>query len=454
MRWSKSGLRRSDQPEPFGRGARWNRLGILAKCCTRNLLLLACGLAVNLVLAANAAPISFGSYRMYESSYALLIGISEYENWPDLPSVRDDIRIVGSELRAQGFDVTEAAPDLDAIELSTTLKSFLSRQYGRDTRIVVYFSGHGWTDADLGYIVPADAPSVSDRFLRSKLTSMEEIKAWSYVTNAKHVLFVFDSCFSGSIFSTRSVRTASELSIRNSDQLSRQFISSGSESEEVPAISDFAPAFVAGLRGQADLFADGVVTASELGMWLVGQLTPLNKQTPQWGRVLDTKYRYGEMLFSVGRATPSQTAGEPTGDPELAVRSSALFTEDEISLGNVDLYYYKRPADGDVIETVLRSAGIEFQSQPSMVGGYTNVVTCAPDVPFEKVKALAATLIKSGVVLRGIARTVRPGLGNAITIDQYAAFSRYEPLTDEVLASLSTCPGGPPSPPMRRPSRT
>ncbi|MEW8185970.1 MAG: caspase family protein [Candidatus Thiodiazotropha endolucinida] len=241
-----------------------------------------------------------GKYEIYKESYALLIGLSDYVNgnaWDQLPSIKKEINEVSDVLIKQGFKVEVTKHKLTSTELDKSIKSFLSRKYKRDTRLLIYFSGHGYTDNNLGYIVASNAPPENDKRFKQYLTSMNDIRSWSYRTRAKHVLFVFDSCFSGSVFKTRTQKKPSERFLSDVDSLGRQYITSGSETEEVPSESDFTPAFINGIQGDADMNEDNIITASELGQWLRNEIIPLDKQTPQWGSDLTIKYQKGDFIF-------------------------------------------------------------------------------------------------------------------------------------------------------------
>jgi hypothetical protein len=48
----------------------------------------------------------------------------------------------------------------------------------------------------------------------------------------------------------------------------RQFITSGTEDQQVPDVSIFRPQLVHGLASEADLDRDGYITGSELGLFL------------------------------------------------------------------------------------------------------------------------------------------------------------------------------------------
>ena len=45
------------------------------------------------------------SLYLYKDYHALVVGVSDYEKWPDLPNAVKDAREVASELRAIGFKV-------------------------------------------------------------------------------------------------------------------------------------------------------------------------------------------------------------------------------------------------------------------------------------------------------------------------------------------------------------
>ena len=102
---------------------------------------------------------------LYENSYALLIGVSEYTSgWPKLYGVKKDIPIVKSALEKHGFTVI-VVEDPTYKQLQEAFVSFLNK-YGQkpNDRLLLYFSGHGHTmklayGGEMGYIVPVDAPN-------------------------------------------------------------------------------------------------------------------------------------------------------------------------------------------------------------------------------------------------------------------------------------------------------
>ncbi len=248
-----------------------------------------------------------GKVSLYKKSYALLIGISEYDKgWPLLPGVKEDLTAIKKILESHGFKVvTVENPNSDA--LKTAFERFI-KQYAMDfdNRLLFYFSGHGHTEAqtygdDMGYIIPKDAPLPhKDRNqFHSKALSLQQFEVYARTIQSKHALFVFDSCFSGSVFSaSRSVPEAISYKTQNPV---RQFITSGSKDEFVPDDSVFRYQFVSGLKGEADLNQDGYITSSELGLYLENTVIEYSKnmQHPQYGKIRNPHLDKGDLVFQV-----------------------------------------------------------------------------------------------------------------------------------------------------------
>ncbi len=246
----------------------------------------------------------------YPSSYALVIGASHYTHgWPSLPGVVDDTRLVRDALQAQGFEVT-MIQDPTSVELQQAFQQFITR-YGLvpEHRLLIYFAGHGHTEKqaygeEMGYIVPIDAPNpYEDRqtFLATAM-DMQQMEVYAKRIQAKHVLFLFDSCFSGSIFSLS--RAVPEHISYKTSQPVRQFITSGSAAEQVPDASIFRQQFLAALQGEADTNSDGYITGTELGVFLQDKVVNYSKgaQHPQYGKIRNPHLDKGDFVFTMSAA--------------------------------------------------------------------------------------------------------------------------------------------------------
>ena len=251
---------------------------------------------------------SGSTVELYRNSYALLVGVSNYTGgWPDLESVPGELDQVQAALEKHGFEVTRIL-DPQSHELRQAFEDFIY-QHGYDSgaRLLFYFSGHGYTrkKGRKGYLVPADAPDprANDKGFAKKALPMSMILAWARDIEVKHAMFLFDSCFSGTIFKTRALPTQPPHITDLTAKPVRQFLTAGSAGEEVPSKSVFTPFFVRALRGDADLNGDGYVTGTELGMYLHDKVMSYNSlQSPQYGKLRDTDFDEGDFVFEIPSA--------------------------------------------------------------------------------------------------------------------------------------------------------
>jgi formylglycine-generating enzyme required for sulfatase activity len=270
---------------------------------------------------------------LYNESHALVIGVRKYTNgWRELPGAERDANAVSDLLRKQGFQVTVVA-NPTAAQLDDALSSFISEHGWQErNRLMVYFAGHGHTESfsdgrDLGYIVPADAP-LPDRnpqLFNRRAISMDEVEAKALRIRSKHALFVFDSCFSGSIFDVRSERyVPPEIESKTAAPV-RLFITAGTKNQPVPDDSIFRLYFVRAFdQREGDLNRDGFITGEELGMYLAGRVASDSRdtQTPRYGKIKNARLNLGDVVF----ALPRRDVPPPVFDPgalELAIWQGA-----------------------------------------------------------------------------------------------------------------------------------
>jgi uncharacterized caspase-like protein len=264
------------------------------------------------------------SLYLYKDYYALVVGISHYEKWPNLPNAINDAKEVATNLKQLGFKV-----ELVLNPTSREMKSALTEVvYGmgnqKNRALLIYFAGHGETldladGTKLGYIIPSDCPlKMKDPMgFDDKAVSMKEMEILALKVKSKHLLMVFDSCFSGSIFNL--VRAAPVDISEKSAMPVRQFITAGGAGEQVPDQSVFKVVFLNGIAGDADLNADGYVTGSELGMHLQEKVVNYSRggQHPQYGKINNPKLDRGDFIFVPSEAHGKDVA-EETASPEAA----------------------------------------------------------------------------------------------------------------------------------------
>lgn len=277
---------------------------------------------------------------LYESSHALVIWVGNYQHWSQLNNVEAEAKQVKNTLEQRGFKVTLVGNPTGS-ELRNAIKDFIDNYgYNPDNRLVIFFTGHGHTRKQTkGYLVPVDAPDPyidEPSFLRYAFP-MQQMMFWARQIEAKHALFVFDSCFSGTVFKTKAPPRPGDAYIR--DVIAkpvRQFITAGDADQEVPAKSIFTPLFIRGLEGEADYNKDGYVTGSELGLYLTQTLREYTSdQTPQYGKIRDVDLDRGDIVFrSLAKPISSSSLERvPEITPEESdSKSSLTITPSESSL--------------------------------------------------------------------------------------------------------------------------
>jgi hypothetical protein len=241
---------------------------------------------------------------LYKDYHALVVGISDYDRWPDLPNAAKDAKEVAGKLMEMGFTV-RLALNPTSQEMRLLLNELVYDIGGEsDVAALVYFAGHGETEtlADntkMGYLIPKNCPLLRDdpKGFALNAIGMREIEAFSLRIKAKHVLMLFDSCFSGSLFSL--VRAVPHDISEKSTLPVRQYITAGREEEQVPDKSMFKRCFLIGLEGDADLTGDGYITGSELGLYLSEKVVNYTRrrQHPQYGKINNPSLDRGDFIF-------------------------------------------------------------------------------------------------------------------------------------------------------------
>ena len=254
------------------------------------------------------------SLHFYNDYQALVVGVSNYELWPKLPNAANDAVEVAKKLKSMGIHV-KLVLDPTYRELKTALTDMVYKMGREQNRgVLFYYAGHGETERladgkNMGYIIPRDCPLLmkDPGGFANHAVSMREIESASLRIRSKHVLMLFDSCFSGALFAL--VRAVPHDITEKSTLPVRQYITAGREDEEVPDQSMFKRCLLIGLEGDADLTGDGYVTGSELGMYLADKVVNYThrQQHPQYGKINNPDLDRGDFVFSVSRSpAPSQ----------------------------------------------------------------------------------------------------------------------------------------------------
>lgn len=128
--------------------------------------------------------------------YALVIGEQNYQFLPKLKTAAKDAKDVSHMLKKRyGFEVT-TLEDATRRDILLALSDYRQKLTDNDN-LLIYYAGHGWLDekADTGYWIPVEAVEGN----RVDWISMATLTSSVRALEAKHVLIVADSCFSGKL---------------------------------------------------------------------------------------------------------------------------------------------------------------------------------------------------------------------------------------------------------------
>ena len=234
--------------------------------------------------------------------HALLIGIDDYSgNIPDLTTSVNDAKSVGRILvEKYGFSKDKL------IELynenatrKNILKTFreLSITLNDEDALVIYFAGHGIEDpaTNFGYWLPSDSRlNEYDSYVANS-----DIRRYLRAINARHILLVTDSCFSGSFLAQRSVPSLIDerFYVKKAAKRSRIVLTSGGNEP----VSDsgksghsiFGYFFLQILQDYEKPYLTPTQIYASIGP-LVGNNAP---QTPNWGSLREAMDEGGEMVL-------------------------------------------------------------------------------------------------------------------------------------------------------------
>ena len=248
------------------------------------------------------------SIDLYKDYHAVVIGVSDYDYWPDLPNAVKDAQEVKTQLEKVGF-TAELHLNPNAENMNSILAniSFTLGRNERDRALLLYFAGHGETTelankTPLGYIIPRDCPRQDEdpEGFYKKAISMQKMQEVASLVQSKHMLMIFDSCFSGSLFKLNRSPAPAYITEKIARPV-RQFITAGEGHGQGPDMSIFKKGLIKGLEGAADYHKDGYITGSELGMYLQNKVVEYTskQQHPQFGTINDPDLDEGDFVFKL-----------------------------------------------------------------------------------------------------------------------------------------------------------
>jgi hypothetical protein len=194
------------------------------------------------VSAKDSVTNQVGEVKLYNKSYAVVIGIDRYRNLSadrQLKNAVSDAKGIENTLRKyyrfdKIFTILDEQATRDAI--MRLLTSELPKTIGKEDALFIFWAGHGnqekTDDGDLGYLIPYDGSSDG---IYGNITMSQLKDDISRAIPAKHVFYAFDACYSG-LLTSRSVdkKVTRDLAyLKNiTKERVRQVLTAGSKGQE------------------------------------------------------------------------------------------------------------------------------------------------------------------------------------------------------------------------------
>jgi len=250
---------------------------------------------------------------LYRESWAVIIGINDYQQWPKLRYCVNDANAIERVLTTKfGFKKENIRKLVDGEATRQRIMAILGDEFAntnqvqREDRVFFFFAGHGATrtiadNREIGFIIPADADRSN---YYSTAISMNSLRDACDLIAAKHIYFVMDSCYSGLALTRGAGAFSQDHSYLEeiTRRISRQILTAGGAEQQVAddgpdGHSVFTWAVLQGLAGQADLDGNGFITASELGAYVSPIVSKFSRQTPSVGNLVGSEG--GEFVFEL-----------------------------------------------------------------------------------------------------------------------------------------------------------
>lgn len=235
-------------------------------------------------------------------NYALVVGINSYKYIPKLKTAVNDAKTIATLLQEQyGFTITLL---LDSQATRTAILRELNSIKNRlnpEDRLLIYYAGHGWNDkeTETSYWLPVDAEQNDPVNWVEARTITDQLKR----TQARQVLVVADSCYSGTISRSFDPSLSGSGSRKNylkklMEKPARVLIASGGNEP----VSDsggsnhsiFADVFIKALKNPFDTR----FTAEELMTRHIKEsVAGRSEQTPEYKVIRNSGHDGGDFVF-------------------------------------------------------------------------------------------------------------------------------------------------------------
>lgn len=221
-----------------------------------------------------------------ENAVAVIIGNRDYTDAPPVDYAINDVKIMKNYVRdALGYQeenilYRENAKQSDLVDIFGNETKYQGRLYDYVKKglseVFIYYSGHGAPDPETkqGYLLPVDCDpnrvSLNGYPLQTLYRNLDQIAAGKKL---QHVFVVLDACFSGNSVKGSLIKSVSQVNLIVEKQQMTcpdACILTSAMGDQVSTWYDakkqsmFTYVFLRGLKGEADLNKDNIITTHEL----------------------------------------------------------------------------------------------------------------------------------------------------------------------------------------------
>jgi hypothetical protein len=264
----------------------------------------------------------------YDNSLAVIVGVNDYLHSGRLRGAVSDASSVANLLLSEfAFDSQNVFILLDQEATQRNILDHLelvAQTAQPNDRVIFFFAGHGITrrtasGGKIGYVATvASEPNKWNTYLR-----IEDITRYSGLVVAKHVFYVFDSCFSGLALTRQAdvgiqgISTARWIADCMTHK-TRQVLTAGLAEQEVGDLTEdghsvFTSYFLKALSGEA-AGSEGEIIASQIMAYVTDKVMkdPRSAQTPAHGDLVGSEPG-GDFVFRYPGLTPFIVPAEREG---------------------------------------------------------------------------------------------------------------------------------------------
>lgn len=241
----------------------------------------------------NIIPRNHVKILNYSRKIWISFGINDYDNWLNLNNAVNDAESLSKFSKKFNFESKLFInKEVTKKSIEDIIKSFLYTSSNYNDLIVISFHGHGHTikidNNSYGFFVPHDAPL---KCTPGDLISTNDISSWCKYIKSRHILLLFDCCYSGhSVLRSMNIKNEKKYSDETIDiflsKKARIAINAGTNDQKVSDDGWNNNSIFTGCIMSYPGFYDNFGSAINLYNYLLENVPKHCSQTPTIGKLL------------------------------------------------------------------------------------------------------------------------------------------------------------------------